>query len=258
MPTITFPLEIIETILELLAEDDKVIWHWKRVLLSVEHFFLYAGNIPLKASSLMTRTCYLLLVTVPLMRLDAFSTKALKSQIIFANWITLFVGTLLRRRCHQNHWNEYLDWNSFQSGIIIGRDSLAIGATTWTQSPKHCFTSYIFLPLLTSQWLETTTSSYLILYLASTSSIWISTFIRLWQLKQLSLQLCLSIPTPRIRTIKNWVRKLRYLHEALLSSTSWWTTDYRFWVSVQDNSYSQWSWWRRGFTGVVQALSCPY
>ena len=53
-------------------------------------------------------------------------------------------------------------------------------------------------------------------------------------------------------------RYSRLHHEALHSSTSWWTADHRFWVSVQDKGGSPTARWLQGFTRVVQALSCPY
>ena len=57
-------------------------------------------------------------------------------------------------------------------------------------------------------------------------------------------------PTKRVHSM---AQNIQRYHETLHSSTSWWTADHRFWVSVQDNL----DYWRWGFKGVVQALSQP-
>ena len=96
------------------------------------------------------------------MSLNAFSTKHLKSQITFAHWITPFKLRNRLARRFKHHWREFLSWNSLHSEsfvlVVIGQ--VSTGATT--QSAQHCFTSYIFLPLLTSRW-TSSTSSYQIL-----------------------------------------------------------------------------------------------
>ena len=90
---------------------------------------------------------------------------------------------------------EFLSRVSYSQACypVYGPKRNSTGAPT--QSAQHCFTSYIFLPLFTYRRALSMTSWYHILYHASASSSCISPIrvIRLWQLKLLSLRLCLSI-----------------------------------------------------------------
>ena len=110
-----FPLEIEEKILDILGEDDEDYeGHLALGMCSLvcqaflpirrKHIF---GSIVLNPSH-----DYNLPLFLPLMRLNGYSAKHLKSQITFANWITPFETRTWLARQFKNHWSLFLGWNS--------------------------------------------------------------------------------------------------------------------------------------------------
>ena len=191
----------------------KVIWHWKRVLLSVEHFFLNVGNISLKASSLIV------MITAPR---NSWNRK-LDYNILTADLTSSSIQESLKRisrlellSIRDPYWPG-LNWNNNPIRPALLRLLHLPTLTHFKMIGINDFVVSDLIPCVNLEYLDIGSVS-------TTASVSAETGSLAWEFN----------PTARIRSKGP---NPHYHHEVLLSSTSWWTTDHRFWVSVQDNSY---------------------
>ena len=149
MPTITFPLEIKETILDLLAEDDKGHWALKTCSL-VCRAFLPKCRKHIFESIVLNRHDSRTAMSPPSSPSRAFE-RLLRETPEIADYIRKLDYNILTADLTSSSIQESLKRISrlefLSIRILIGRGSTG----TTTQSAQHCFASYIFLHLLTSK-----------------------------------------------------------------------------------------------------------